>query len=409
MIKYIDNSWSFEGPSMRILTRKEPIIKRASWYASYKSEPGYTYVSALFLGANEFYGPNKNGDGFPEQELVNKHKTFLNGHHFKHHKNDDPKKSYGTVDAVYYNPDMHRVEGIIKIDNDKSPDMISKIERGEHVPLSMACKVQYDVCSICGKKSTTVKDYCDHLKNHMCEILDDGRQVYAINPNPDFFDISEVIRGADPTACVFRKVASVPLQQKSIPPAKEVSKQVDKVVKSRIPNFLLPGQTRPPEVAKSGSDKMSILLNLAAIEKELPMSLVPYLKNGIGKTPIDKSKLKEHVKNCSLLRPLDFGISGKCAMYTQLLSSPERDAILEAVYIEPSHGYTQTSDRSMLKEAVYHRLTMENKKEIKISGKETYNDMLLKIASINVEILTHHPSIDQLSLQVSVLQNMLDE
>jgi hypothetical protein len=32
------------------------------------------------------------------------------------------------------------------------------------------------------------------------------RKIYAINPDPDFFDISEVVIGADPTACIFKKI-----------------------------------------------------------------------------------------------------------------------------------------------------------------------------------------------------------
>ena len=70
------------------------------------------------MGASEFYGPNRNGDAFRESELIKTHKTFeTNAHVYKSHVNKDPAKSYGKVVKSFYNPDMHRVELILEIDN----------------------------------------------------------------------------------------------------------------------------------------------------------------------------------------------------------------------------------------------------------------------------------------------------
>jgi hypothetical protein len=132
MYKPIINNWNFGEDPIKVIRRgyDGPLEKQAKWYIEYKSVPGFTYVNALFMGSGEWYSSNLNGDYFEENELMNSYKTFLNGHHFKHHENSDPKKSYGTIEAVYFSPKMHRVEGIIKVDNEKSPDMVARLERG---------------------------------------------------------------------------------------------------------------------------------------------------------------------------------------------------------------------------------------------------------------------------------------
>lgn len=78
------------------------------------------------------------------------------------------------------------------------------------------CKVPFDVCSICGQKSKTRFDYCQHMMPPPelrsvygpNKILPDGRRIYVINTQPKFFDISFVFIGADKTAKVMAKVAS---------------------------------------------------------------------------------------------------------------------------------------------------------------------------------------------------------
>jgi hypothetical protein len=73
----------------------------------------------------------------------------------------------------------------------------------------MGCKVPYDICTICGHKSKTRKDYCNCIRYiGMGKILDDGRRIGVINTYPRFFDISFVFIGADKTAKVMCKLAS---------------------------------------------------------------------------------------------------------------------------------------------------------------------------------------------------------
>jgi len=167
-------------------------------------------LRVIAMGAGDYYGPNANGDYFSEDELIKNHKTFEKfAHVYRHHDNKNPENSYGKPEVAWYNPDMKRVELIIKISNEKNRDIIYKLEAGEDIPVSMAAKVKYDVCSICEKKAASLSDHCGHLKYNMNKIAGDGRKVFAYNPSPLFFDISFVNVPADKIAYTLEKVASV--------------------------------------------------------------------------------------------------------------------------------------------------------------------------------------------------------
>jgi hypothetical protein len=182
------------------------------------SENVYILVNAL--GAGEYYGSNINGDFFEESELSPKvdtelagYKTFSNAGIYRHHKNKDIEKSMGKVITAAYNPVMHRVELIIRINRRKAEseghgDLVRRLDSGEHPAVSMGCKVKYDVCSICGHKSKTRADYCVHAKTMMGKVFPDGRKVFVYNPRPRFFDLSFVVIGADRTSYAMAKVAS---------------------------------------------------------------------------------------------------------------------------------------------------------------------------------------------------------
>lgn len=210
MYKIIDNSFNFKEAKLTIIIPQ--MIKSASAndpLRDIKPEPGYTKVLALFLGAGEFYGDNQNGDFFTEKDLKKYCPTFVQyGKVYMHHENKDPSNNYGYVEKVWYNERMHRVEGVMCLRHDRCENEIRRINNGENIPVSMACRVKFDVCSICGNKARTMDQYCVHLNHELRKIYEDGRKVYAINPDPIFFDISIVFRPADRTAYTLKKVAS---------------------------------------------------------------------------------------------------------------------------------------------------------------------------------------------------------
>ena len=70
----------------------------------------------------------------------------------------------------------------------------------------LAVGVAVHNCSICGNRAPTRAQYCEHLRFQMRDVIN-GLKVAALNPKPKFFDISWVVRPADPTAYMLKKVA----------------------------------------------------------------------------------------------------------------------------------------------------------------------------------------------------------
>lgn len=184
------------------------------------------YVLVNALGAGEYFGSNINSDYFPWAALAHKgrdygYETFLDAHAFQHHANKDPTRAFGQPVLSLLNPDMKRVELIIRLDREKAraeqaEGIVTRIDNGEFPDVSMGCKVPFDICSICGNESKTRDDYCQHMRppEEMRgiwgpnKILPDGRRICVHNTLPRFFDISFVFIGADKTAKVMAKVAS---------------------------------------------------------------------------------------------------------------------------------------------------------------------------------------------------------
>ena len=191
-VKELEKTASYAGEVARYLDNLE-------------REKGHIYALINALTAGEYYGPNRNGDFFPEEALKKYHDTFVQyGHVYKHHVNKDPEKSMGKVIFSCYNDDMKRVELVVKlkVDHADVQKIIEALISGgpAKVKTSMACKVPMDFCSITGKAAKTRDQYSDFLKYQMNKILPDGRRVYAINKTPRFFDISLVTIPADPVS-----------------------------------------------------------------------------------------------------------------------------------------------------------------------------------------------------------------
>jgi hypothetical protein len=224
--------------------------------ADVKPEKGKSFIHLIAMGDSETYGPNRNADGFDKKANSTCHGTFVtNGHVYKNHVNKDPKKASGQVKASAYNPDMCRTELLISVDDDKWGPELKKLDKGEDISFSMACKVAHDVCSVCENKAPSRAQYCDHMKKHAGQILEDGKQVFVHNPNPSFFDISGVFRPADRIAYHLEKVASATVQTGA-----DLAEEY--------------GLTNPIEkaVTKYSSmrwEKQRVLRKLAEIEKEV--------------------------------------------------------------------------------------------------------------------------------------------
>lgn len=175
------------------------------------------------IGATEAYGANRNGDAFNEHTCKTAHNTFVkHARYYANHKNKDPEKSYGIIKLSAYNDRMRRIELLLLGSGNKSAAdrngglvmkaaSIDKLSRGESLPFSMACRIAHDVCSNCFNKAANRSQYCSEdtcispttgrrgfgCKTGLSKVASDGFQQFVENPDPRFFDMSEVIRPAD--------------------------------------------------------------------------------------------------------------------------------------------------------------------------------------------------------------------
>ena len=177
-------------------------------------------VHVIALGASEFYGPNRNGDAFPVDVCRNYYPTFVKfASYFNNHKNKPEKGDprFGIVKAAAWNEAMKRVELLLALNATKSAcernggfvdeRALEKLARGEDLPVSMACRVPYDVCSWCGNKAATRKNYCTmekcaaggckHNLTRLVKVAGDLHHLHVRNVSPVWFDLSRVFRPAD--------------------------------------------------------------------------------------------------------------------------------------------------------------------------------------------------------------------
>ena len=132
----VDYNWSVKRAS--VLTKEMSEIK---------PEKGRTMIHVLAVGDTESYGPNRNGDGFSREWNKKAHSRFVkHGNVFKHHQNKDPSKAVGQIKLSAHNDEMDRIELVISLDNEKCANEIQRFAQGKDLPVSMGCKVAFDVC-----------------------------------------------------------------------------------------------------------------------------------------------------------------------------------------------------------------------------------------------------------------------
>lgn len=152
--------WGLRGkPCYESLSKEASASPALEYIKHVGPEPGKTIVLILGLGSYEYYGLNRNGDGFNEQpyrpgcsngpgrdawvmedECVQHHyKSYENGRVYRHHVNKNPKKAIGQIIKAFWNPLMHRIEVLEDLDNSKAPDLAEQIGDGEYPPKSMGC------------------------------------------------------------------------------------------------------------------------------------------------------------------------------------------------------------------------------------------------------------------------------
>ena len=221
MIKliYSDDFDPIVGVGAQIVDKDQALKKQASTifgcdYSDMKPDKDHVGIHVVALGDGEHYPANRNGDIFPKKACEKYHDTFVKfGHVYRHHRNKDPKKSIGIIKASAYNDKMGRIELYIHADKEKAAPELERLEKEGEVPFSMACQVKFDRCSVCNnlRKQAGDDSECEHVRNHLGELRDDGIKVATYNDEPQFFDISFVGRPADRIAWNLKIASSLPV------------------------------------------------------------------------------------------------------------------------------------------------------------------------------------------------------
>lgn len=255
-----------------------------------KPDKAYTYALVNAMGYSEFYGSNSNADWYgycPELDFNGLlhawpdighdletdrmkgrgwpygYPCFYGASVYAHHKNTSPTElGFGDVQYVFANPQMKRVELLLRIFNEEARkkghlNIVERIVAGERCDVSMGAKIPFDGCSVCldwdrvreARKTfdpkrhvhwgiavleqhrlrpirglaVTSKDYCSHLRTQRNAVLGDGRKVFMYNIFPRFFDISCVFIGADRTARVMWHMADAFRDDAPIPRSEPMS------------------------------------------------------------------------------------------------------------------------------------------------------------------------------------------
>lgn len=225
--------WGAHGRPLRENFGTKTASEASEYIKAVEPVPGKSIVLVLALGAYERYDLNRNGDGFNEfaykpglqptcgccraengawvsqDEVLPAHYGSFEQHGkmYRHHQNTDPLKACGDVIKAFWNAHMHRVELLVGLENKLAPDLAERIASGDYPAVSMGCRIKYDVCTVCGHRAPTRKQYCDHLKFGLRQVGPTGLRNGALNPSPRFFDISWVVRPADQTGYMMKKVA----------------------------------------------------------------------------------------------------------------------------------------------------------------------------------------------------------
>jgi hypothetical protein len=200
----------------------------------------YVYLRNRAVSSMEFWGPNENGDAFPDHELKIHGMTFIGSRVSLDHRDDTVT---GVVfDSRYiapvYDPKFVGgafVQNVLVVDKQKLTELAAKhyagvdlekaILNGELVDTSMGAIVNYTVCSVptCRHIARTENEYCSHIANGKNRkiSLASGETVTVFEECHDvtFFEDSLILpdslggvaggRGADPNAEILQIIGSM--------------------------------------------------------------------------------------------------------------------------------------------------------------------------------------------------------
>lgn len=348
-----------DGERLVQLVRPGELVKTASamlpavqdFIGSLSPDPRYTYVLVNAMSFSEYFGPNSNADwygynphldfngltyapaDFGKNIEVDREngKTwpygfpcFYNATAFAHHKNTDPVSlGFGQVAFVALNPQMKRIELVLRIDNAEAVKkghghFLDRLRNGSRVDVSMGAKVPFDLCvchtdwdavkrawktfdparhahpgiaileshrrSPISGLSVTRSDYCESMRSMRNAVMDDGTKIFVYNDFPRFFDISLVWVGADRTARAMWHLGG------TVDTTDDSASQFGAVTKTSSADM-----TKTASLDVAAPRKVAAEIKRSEIEKEIPDGVAGVVQQAADAEPAIPSDLLQHI------------------------------------------------------------------------------------------------------------------
>ncbi len=151
------------------------------------------------------WGPNSNGDGFPNDELINSYLTFIAKGFYVEHASNDPRNAIGILAHAQWIEDEQYVLAVALVDKMRFPreaNMIrASLESGK-AGVSMGCIAGAAECSICHNIAKKKHQLCAHMnrENPNCikgRKASNGSLAYDICRDVTFYELSFTKAPAD--------------------------------------------------------------------------------------------------------------------------------------------------------------------------------------------------------------------
>ena len=144
---------------------------------------------------------NNNRDIFPESQLKIATKKWIGMPLCRDHESSSVDGIRGIILDAHYDEKYKQVVGLCALDRVNYPDLARKVETGLVRYGSMGTAVEISICSECGNKASTQKEYCPHVMNKTAH----GEINVGLKP----IEYSLVVQPAEPGAILLKCLASL--------------------------------------------------------------------------------------------------------------------------------------------------------------------------------------------------------
>jgi hypothetical protein len=163
-------------------------------------------VRVRAVSAMEKWGPNVNGDAFPEDELERSHSSLIAKGFYDEHNSFDPINAMGIIAHAQWLPEEQYVVCVALIDKLLFPEKADMVRHAfrtsKKAGVSIGCIAGSAECSICGNIAKKRNEICAHMdrsSGHCVKgrSLPDSRIAYDICRDLRFYELSFTKAPAD--------------------------------------------------------------------------------------------------------------------------------------------------------------------------------------------------------------------